>query len=138
MTAPRRTHGKLQSEWDKMCLSKVRFPDENVARARISQLYDQGVIDKPKLWVYHCPNCRGWHMTSKGHKEPRLRYHPVKPGDIYADDEPRRDRVTLRYNAGDAAVAKCKSAYKSTAKKVSPAQKFTPQGPKGKSFTSKK
>lgn len=136
MTAPLRNHGKLQSEWHKMCLSKVRFPDEHVIRARISQLYDQGALDKPKLWVYQCPNCRGWHMTSNGHhQDRRLRLHPVTPDNIYADDERKPKRVTLRYNAGDPAVAKCKSAYKSTSKKVSPAQKFSPP-PKG--FTSKK
>jgi hypothetical protein len=72
MTAPNRTNGKSNEQWDRMCLSKARYSDEYAARASASHLYDvppeevRTVAGIPtKLWVYKCVNCRGWHMTKK-------------------------------------------------------------------------
>jgi hypothetical protein len=64
MSAPRRNHGKEQSEWERMCLRKRRHPDEYVARC--VALHSLGVNPKPGasvLFVYRCCNCRGWHLT---------------------------------------------------------------------------
>lgn len=54
---------RTPDERTRMCARKVRFPDEYVARARAAQLIEQGRADKPRLFVYRCPVCRGWHMT---------------------------------------------------------------------------
>ena len=54
---------RTTDERTRMCLRKVRFPDEYVARARCAQLIEQGRADSPRLFVYQCPVCRGWHMT---------------------------------------------------------------------------
>lgn len=75
-----------------MCLSKVRFPDEYVARARIGQLFDQGRPGKRRLWVYRCPNCRGFHMTSAARYGGRGQTAAVTATDLYADDRPRARR----------------------------------------------
>jgi hypothetical protein len=49
---------------EKSCLEKARYSTELVARQ-----YARGSIikrpDTPRLWVYPCINCRGWHMTGK-------------------------------------------------------------------------
>jgi len=69
MTAPNRNHGKTNEAWAKMCLSKTRYSDEYTARAGAFHLFEapETVRHKdglpPKLWVYKCTNCRGWHMT---------------------------------------------------------------------------
>lgn len=139
MTAPCRSHGKDNSEWQRMCLSKVRYPDEYVARARIGQLYDQALADKPRLWVYQCPSCRGWHLTSKPRRDGQYNMIPVEPGNLYAerrrypDDGTQRYAVAVGPHPGDAPMAKGKSSYSSTTKKVSSSQKFTP-ATAGKSF----
>lgn len=84
MTSPTKTHGKTRDEWDKMCLTKRRFPDEHVARASICEGMQKQRIKAEKLWIYQCPSCRGWHMTSKnnhGDKSPA-----VTGTDPYAED----------------------------------------------------
>lgn len=56
---------------DRGCKQKDRFSDEPQARA--AALY---AIENPRranepidrLWVYRCPHCFGWHMTSKPHE----------------------------------------------------------------------
>lgn len=49
--------------WERMCTSKLRFSDEWSCRveARDSLRTNTG---QRFLWVYRCPGCRGWHMTS--------------------------------------------------------------------------
>ena len=61
------------------CLSKVRFPDEYVARARTAQILEAGGADRPELWVYPCDHCRGWHMT----KRPQRDRASVTAGDLF-------------------------------------------------------
>jgi hypothetical protein len=46
------------------CQSKRRHPDEITARAAAMRAIQyRGQVNK--LWVYPCPECRGWHLTKK-------------------------------------------------------------------------
>lgn len=67
----------------RMCERKARFPDEYVARARAAQLIEQGRADRPQLWVYQCPVCRGWHMT--GARYLNRGSFSVTAGDMFTD-----------------------------------------------------
>lgn len=77
------------AQWEKMCLSKVRFPDEYVARARAQQVIDMQGERIGALWVYQCPNCRGWHMTSNGYLNAKT--HAVTKDDMF-DETQRQHR----------------------------------------------
>lgn len=81
---PRRSHGRTNDQWDKMCLRKRRFPDEYVARAS-AQTTLQSNPDVGQLFVYQCPSCRGWHLTHKNHGE-KTTY--VTRDNPYRDDRP--------------------------------------------------
>lgn len=49
---------------EKSCLEKSRYPTEvNARRHAQSSLQKRG--EHPRLWVYPCINCKGWHITSK-------------------------------------------------------------------------
>jgi hypothetical protein len=48
------------------CSRKRRFPDKISARKAASQAARRK--DAPKLFVYHCPYCGGWHLT---HRRPK-------------------------------------------------------------------
>lgn len=61
------------------CLSKVRYPDEMVARAATARHLESGNPDRDELWVYGCEHCRGWHMT----KRPQPGAASVVAGDPY-------------------------------------------------------
>jgi predicted SprT family Zn-dependent metalloprotease len=82
MTAPNRQHGKTVEEWERMCLNKTRYSDEYTCRAGA-----QHVLTNPRfgmtvarMFVYKCPNCRGWHMT----KQSTVHYS-VSAENLFAD-----------------------------------------------------
>lgn len=58
MTAPPLKGGVLN------CSNKHRWSDEHAARAgAMDSITRHGQASR--LWVYHCPHCRGWHLTSQ-------------------------------------------------------------------------
>jgi hypothetical protein len=60
MTAPRRQHGLTAAQRAAQCTGKQRYADEATARAiGMSRHAASGTA----LWVYACPQCRGWHLT---------------------------------------------------------------------------
>jgi hypothetical protein len=65
MTAPLRRNGREVAATERMCASKSRYPDELTARAA-GQHYREHNETKP-LFVYRCPNCRGYHLTKAEH-----------------------------------------------------------------------
>lgn len=53
---------------DRACTDKKRLASEAAARALASLLIGTGKFTGAKAWVYGCPHCRGFHITSKfGH-----------------------------------------------------------------------
>lgn len=80
---PNRSHGRTQAQWEAMCLKKRRFPDEYVARAVAQETLGDPASDVDHLFVYRCPNCRGWHLTHKNHGEKAA---AVTATDPYKDD----------------------------------------------------
>lgn len=62
MTAPPLKGTKLT------CASKRRHPDESVARASAMDALSQPNTHRIKLYVYKCPECRGWHLTRSKHR----------------------------------------------------------------------
>lgn len=76
--------GKATPEVIYACLSKVRYPDEPVARAATAQHLESGNTDQVELWVHACVHCRGWHTT----KRPAPGAASVVAGDVYK--APRR------------------------------------------------
>lgn len=61
----RRTHSSHHSTSSAVdsCLRKRRYPDETMARAVGSRSCE--LSKTQRLWVYHCPACDGWHLTSR-------------------------------------------------------------------------
>lgn len=55
------------------CLNKQRHPDEFVARAAAMHSLERPDCDVDRLWVYRCPLCRGFHLSSR----PQGRGHMV-------------------------------------------------------------
>lgn len=59
--------------YDKDCKMKQRFTDEVQARAGALVSMEtprNGQKHAPeRLWVYRCPHCFGWHMTSTQHAD---------------------------------------------------------------------
>lgn len=47
------------------CLSKIRYPDEHVARAATAHHLEFGSSESVELWVHRCEHCRGWHTTKR-------------------------------------------------------------------------
>lgn len=45
------------------CRNKRRHPDDPTARAAAMRAMEQHGEAK-RLWVYRCPQCNGWHLTS--------------------------------------------------------------------------
>lgn len=57
--------GKASPEVIWSCLSKMRYPDEFVARAATAVHLESGSSTRQELWVYRCQHCRGWHATKR-------------------------------------------------------------------------
>jgi len=56
--------------YDKDCKMKARFTDEPQARAGALIAIENPRHPKERvsrLWVYRCPHCFGWHMSSSDH-----------------------------------------------------------------------
>lgn len=66
-----------------MCLGKLRFADECACRVVAQESINRPQSMVKMLWVYQCPNCRGYHMT----KLRNYRVAPVSPTDLYVMDE---------------------------------------------------
>ena len=45
------------------CQAKRRYPDEYTARASALFALSEN-WRAPALWIYRCPHCKGWHLTS--------------------------------------------------------------------------
>lgn len=55
---------------EKTCKEKRYFADQALARAHAQlSIHEQNL---KKLWIYKCPNCPGWHLTSCNQGEPML------------------------------------------------------------------
>ncbi|MDN7537021.1 hypothetical protein [Burkholderia cenocepacia] len=63
MTAPARYHGRKVEVIQRMCAHKNRYPDELTARAAGAHYVTLGQVSA--LWVYRCPICNGFHLTSQ-------------------------------------------------------------------------
>jgi hypothetical protein len=75
MSAPNRRNGKTNEAWDKMCTSKTRYSEEFSARAGAFHLFEVGEKHRDaEMYVYQCPNCRGWHMTGKRNHLPAITF----------------------------------------------------------------
>jgi len=59
---PNRTHGFTLEQLERMCQGKHRWSDEHAARAGGLQSLERRPQTR-KLYTYHCPACRGWHLT---------------------------------------------------------------------------
>lgn len=62
MTAPKKTNGFTREQLERMCGSKVRYADEFAAMAGGMRSIDN-CRNVERLYTYHCPVCRGWHLT---------------------------------------------------------------------------
>lgn len=82
MTAPNKIHGKTREVWDKMCIKKQRFADEMSCRVRAQ--HGMSNTETKMLWIYRCPNCRGYHMTHKPGRD--CIKGAVTPDNLYFDD----------------------------------------------------
>jgi hypothetical protein len=78
MTAPSKIHGKTVEAWAKMCLGKNRYSDESGCRASAQKSIQRPASELELLWVYKCPNCKGWHMTRSENDSA-----PVSKDDVY-------------------------------------------------------
>ncbi len=60
------------------CQKKKHFNDEFQARANALEVIESH--GTKALWVYRCPECKGWHMTSKdnGSKWKVTRFTPFQ------------------------------------------------------------
>jgi hypothetical protein len=54
--------GKVCGPQRKQC-----YPTKAVARMKAAEGMKNGA---PRLWVYKCPHCRDWHMTSQAPRHP--------------------------------------------------------------------
>lgn len=69
MTQPKKVSGVPVEKLLRACRSKRRFSDDFAARA-------VALTKEPPLYVYQCPHCNGWHLTSKeGGKKRRADFH---------------------------------------------------------------
>lgn len=71
---PNKNHGYTRDELDRMCQGKHRWPDELAARAGGLQSLERRP-ETLRLYTYHCPACRGYHLTrckQKGQEPIRL------------------------------------------------------------------
>lgn len=63
-----------------MCLRKTRHSDEMLARLSAVHLFETKQATVDELFVYRCPNCRGWHLTKN--KRLNLDSKPVTATDM--------------------------------------------------------
>ncbi|WP_103035666.1 hypothetical protein [Castellaniella caeni] len=49
------------------CVAKTRYRNERVATIRAKQIGKRRGVE---LWVYKCPECKGWHLTSRVSNRP--------------------------------------------------------------------
>ena len=61
---------------DSVCKDKRYFPDEVVARAIAQATIQEAGLKK--LWVYRCPHCPGFHLTSNN-QGPQMLVTAVSP-----------------------------------------------------------
>lgn len=61
---PNRSHSLTHEDRARRCTGKHRWCDEVSARAGAIFAIEQ-YKKVEKLWVYRCPYCKGWHLTSK-------------------------------------------------------------------------
>lgn len=60
------------------CIAKRRFSDEPAARVGAQfAINTYQLVDR--LYVYHCAECRGWHMT----RRPQRHSPPISANDLY-------------------------------------------------------
>jgi len=71
------------------CLSKQRWCDELAARAGAMHALERPGNTITRLWVYACPECRGWHLTSKGHGQ---RMMVTKTNPVQFDNHSKQPR----------------------------------------------
>ena len=83
MTAPNRQHGKTVGQWERICLTKTRYADEYSARAGAFHVLttERFHMTVDRMFVYKCPNCRGWHMSKKTSAHP-----PVTRDSLLGED----------------------------------------------------
>jgi hypothetical protein len=62
MTAPKKVSGLSRERLERMCLKKHRWADELAARAGALQSLEASP-NTMRLFTYHCPVCKGWHLT---------------------------------------------------------------------------
>lgn len=55
---------------DRTCKDKRYFADEHLARAQAQATIQE--VGLKKLWIYKCPHCPGWHLTSHNQGEKKL------------------------------------------------------------------
>ncbi len=65
MTRPKRINGLTDEQRAAMCAKKVRYADELTAGAGALISLEKHQSGYLKLWVYHCPVCKGYHCTKK-------------------------------------------------------------------------
>lgn len=66
---PTRVSGLTDADRARQCTGKHRWPDELSARAAALHAIET-YRNASALWVYHCPHCRGWHLTRRWHHSP--------------------------------------------------------------------
>lgn len=67
MTAPLRRSGALVATIKRSCENKRRYADDVAARGAGQYLSEANSV---KLYIYPCPYCKGWHLTSKRQYRP--------------------------------------------------------------------
>lgn len=56
----------MQKNFSKSCYHKKRFKNKEMAQLSIRKI---GATGGPRMRVYYCTNCKGFHLTSKTIKE---------------------------------------------------------------------
>lgn len=69
---PHKINGLTDTQRTRMCSGKNRWADELSAVAGAIHSLERHK-DSPELYVYHCPECKGWHLT----KRPQAGQQPI-------------------------------------------------------------